>query len=182
MRKLWILAFALLWLTGCSLHDEYTGEPFIRLEYTVNGEHFIWEDWGHVQSYFLSSDFVSDSYGALYLNDVNKENCFTVFQMANTYLSFELNSPEQCFYEGLKYELDSRSQFSIHLPENVPMTEGWFFFTRHTAEPYCKFDMRFEFRGTQNGQPYRVSEGVIQVGRRFQRTDISNLIKKERAK
>ena len=182
MRKLWTLAFALLCLTGCRLHDDYTGEPFIRLEYTVNGEHFIWEDWGYVHSYILSSEFISNSHGGLFLNDVNKENCFTVFQLANSYLSFELNSPEQCFYEGLRYELDSRSSFSIRKPDALTFTGGWFFFTRHTVEPYCKFDMHFEFWGTQNGHTYRVTEGVIQVGRRFQRTDISNLIKKERPK
>ena len=44
------------------------------------------------------------------------------------------------------------------------------------AEPYCRYEVRFEFTCQGEQRTFEITDGIIQVGRRFQ-ADIKSLIK-----
>ncbi len=184
MRKAAIIILSLVCLVGCKLHDDYTGEPFLHMEYTLDGEHHVYEDWGHVLSGFFRNSFGAVSRGdglGLLTLDVNES--IACFDLGTEKLGLYVESNKPFFIDGKRYDYYHREGTKVCYyleSQRVVLTEGWYSFTRHTVEPYCSFDFRFEFHGSDSdGMPVDVTEGIIQVGRRFQRGDISGLVKKE---
>ena len=185
MRKTVLSALVLLCLAGCKMHDDYTGEPFIHLEYTMNGEHCVYEDWGRTERSFLGSYYapISGGDGLNYWEPADNQG-YILFTLNNKHLSFQLMDNQPYFVDGRRYQFkpaDESGSFpcSIYKPVEIRIDEGWFSFTRYTTEPYCRYDIHFECRGVKDDQSYEVTEGIIQVGRRFQHNDVKGLIKKE---
>ena len=171
-----VLLLAFLCLTGCKLHDNYTGEPFIRVEYTVDGKHYEYEDWGKLGPgyLFMKESFEPLSGGGLSTIYVDEQSSVARFLISNEFLFLNLESPDKDFIDGRKYEITpflfqepSPSHFTVPAKANV--TSGWFSLHRKTVEPYCVYDVRFEFHCKGPNAEYDVTEGIVQVGRRFQR-------------
>lgn len=183
MKKAWIALLSLLCLAGCRLHDDYTGEPYIRIEYTLNGEHQIYEDWGHEEVGLLSNFFVPYTTGrGLSLLNLAENESVAFFELHTRTIFLYLESNKPYFIDGKQYVYYQREGTSGCCVASYPYTalsEGWFSITRHTTEPYCRFDLSFELHGMDGNQPVDITEGIIQVGRRFQKGSISGLIKKE---
>ena len=178
---------ALLCLTGCRLHDDYTGEPFFRLEYTVEGEHYVYEDWGHIQpGYLLSSSyFEPDSFNTgLYSRNADANESVAFFSMQTLYLSLFLASDWRFFTDGKRYTYNEDLQkqglegCTLYYPRDARITGGWYSLTRNSSEPYGVYDVRFEFTCRDGEGDFMLSDGIIKVGRRLQR-DVKSLIKNE---
>ena len=153
----------------------------VHLEYTIDGEHHVYEDWGHLLKGYYGDSFEADSWGnglGLLTLDINES--IARFDLCAEKLELYVESNKPYFIDGKRYDYYHRDGTKICNYQQAVLTEGWFSFTRHTIEPYCRFDFRFEFHGTDNdGMPVDITEGIIQVGRRFQRGGISDLVKKE---
>lgn len=185
MRRVAIVLFALISLTGCRLHDDYTGEPFFRLEYTVEGEHFVYEDWGRIERGFLNSSFAPVSFGTgLYSRSVDANESVACFELWSSYLSLRLESDWRFFTDGKRYEYreDPQKQGldgnTLHEPQEARITEGWYSFTRKCSEPYGVYEICFGFKCHGNDGFFEITDGIIKVGRRLQ-ADVKDFIKSE---
>ena len=177
MKRVIIILFALLWFTGC--RSIYNGEPFTRIEYTLNGDRFVYEYWGYI---YGGSHFDSESKASLYLDSrtPNEETCR--FSFSSQYISLQFEVPGLYLIDGQRYDYYPRiGSFSclLNKPQEVVLTSGWFSMTRHTVEPYCRYDVHFELHGEDAGNSIDITDGIIQVGRRMDASDISGIIKKE---
>ena len=171
-------------MTGCSPHSDYTGEPCIHLEYTIGDTHYVYEDWGTIEPRLFGSAYVPESGGpGLYMELLTENQSVACIDLYNLYMSLHLESTRTYFIDGKKYEYhpaDADEMNCLYKPEPMKVTDGWFSITKKTAEPYCRYDIRFEFK-CQNGQQqvFDVTDGYIQVGRRFQSSDVRSMIKSE---
>lgn len=177
MKKASCLLLALICLCGCRLHDDYTGEPFLRLEYTAEGDHAVYEDWGLRMGNSFGS---ACSGGGLQLKD-NANGGQACFILDIERLDLYLESRVPYFTEGRKYDYKSAENGQGSFFEGsfgtARITDGWFLFTRRSSQPYCPYELHFEFNGKDGqGLPFSIKDGCIQVGRRY-RKDIGGLIK-----
>lgn len=184
MRKTVLLLLALSFLAGCRPHDDYTGEPCIHMEYTVDGEHYVYEDWGHIApGYILSSGrFEPDSEGGLSSKSAGEGQSTACFDLRSNGIQLRLESPQSFFVDGRQYQYKQDPQKQgldlcvLYKPEKAAMTEGRYSFSRKCSEPYCRYEVRFEFTCQGEQRTFEITDGIIQVGRRFQ-ADIKSLIK-----
>ncbi|MBR4826937.1 MAG: hypothetical protein IKZ91_03530 [Bacteroidales bacterium] len=183
MRKAVLLLLAALSLTACRLHDKYTGEPFIHLEYTVGGERFVYEDWGVMWSSYY---FGAESGGAgLQHKQIDANTTQARFGLETDYLTLWLPCDKPYYTDGkvyeYKYDPQSRRPYTciLDVPQTGRLTKGHYSLTRKCSKPYCTYEVHFEFTCKGGQGDFEVTDGVIQVGRRFQEKDISNFIKSE---
>ena len=178
MKKVAFLFLFMLCLCSCRMHDDYTGEPFFKLMYTVDGKQASYEDWGQVEKYYFGSGFTSESYGSgLWLKE-NANGGEARFDLDIERLSLRLETRTPYFIEGERYDVASsgESRFAGNSGSAL-ITAGWYCFSRKSSQPYCPYDLLFEFTCTDGqGLVTELKDGCIQVGRRFQR-DIKGLIK-----
>ena len=183
MRSIIAILIAAVCLAACRPDNTYTGEPYIHMEYTVDGQHYVAEDWGRLEKTFLGYDMFSNcSGGGLRLLQLDINESVAVFELGTKELSLRLESDRPYFIDGRRYEyfqrIDAAESFLCR-PANATVTKGWFSLTRHTTEPYCRYDVMFELHAEGTDGDYEITDGIIQVGRRFQRYDVSSLIKTE---
>ncbi len=185
MKKIVFLILALSFLTSCRLHDKYTGEPLIHIEYTVDGEHFVYEDWGHIEAGFLSDRFKADSKGNLRSQIVDANESIAVLALDTSCISLYLESDWRFFTDSKRYEYKEDPQkqgldgCKLIQPKQGTITGGWYTLTRKCVEPYCTYDLHFEFTGRNSEGEFAITDGIIQVGRRFQQTGVDGLIRNE---
>ena len=153
------------------------------MEYTVDGEHYVIEDWGYLDKGFLGYGMYSNCIGSgLRLLQLDINESVAAFELVTGELSLRLESNLPYFIDGRRYNYVHRmgaAESILSKPANATVTEGWFSLTRHTTEPYCRYDVLFELHANGTDREYDITDGIIQVGRRFQRDDVSNLIKTE---
>ena len=183
MRRIIALMIAAACLAACRPYDTYTGEPYVHMEYTIDGQHYVFEDWGHLENVLFGSHMSPDSYGGglkLQQMDINESVAFFELETKEMVLRFASN--KLYFIDGMRYEysnmIDAVKSY-LRQPEEAIVTGGWFSLTRHTAEPYCRYDVLFELHAWGADREYDITDGIVQVGRRFQDSDITNLIKTE---
>ena len=171
-------------LSGCRLHDKYTGEPFIHLEYTVEGEHFVYEDWGVLWG--PRSFGARSGGGGLQSRKIDANESQARFGLVTDYITLWLPCDWRFFTDGKRYEYKADPQSNrpntciLDIPENsARMTKGWYTLTRNSTEPYCTYEVHFEFTCRGEQREFEVTDGIIQVGRRFQENGVESLIKNE---
>ncbi len=179
MRRIVAVFIAAICLAACKPDNTYTGEPFVHIEYTVDGQHYVYEDWGHLEYY--SMEPYSFGSGIRLLN-LSSNQSVAIFELKTNDMSLLLASNGPVFIDGRRYEyyyLQNTKHSTFRLPADAVVSDGWFSITRHTTEPYCRYDVRFELHANGNNREYDITDGIIQVGRRFQGNDVKNLIKQE---
>ena len=182
MRKAATLLIALFCFTGC-LHDNYTGEPFIHMEYTAYGVRYEYEDWGRMWGVW-SFGPISGGNG-LQSKQIDANESQARFGLQTDNLTLWLPCDWRFYTDGKRYEYKADPQSNrpytciLDVPETARMTKGWYILTRKSTEPYCTYEIHFEF--TCNGEqgPFEITDGIIQVGRRFQSTNVKEFIKDE---
>lgn len=182
MRKTLLLLFAMTCLAGC-IHDDFTGEPFIHLEYTVNGERFEYEDWGEMRSDRVFGP-VSQGQG-LQPKQIDANESQARFGLETPNLTLWLPCDWRFYTDGKRYEYktdpQSRRPYTciLDVPQTARITKGWYILTRKSTEPYCTYEIHFEFTCDGGQGEFEVKDGIIQVGRRFQRERITDFIRNE---
>lgn len=192
MKRLAAMLLAIVCIAGC-MHDDYTGEPFYIIEFTLDGERIHYEDWGLVRGGFLGSSLiVSYESPGLHLKDPGtgqKIACFKLINPKLIDLCFE--SDQASFVEGMRYTYKDDPQKKIWeegvsmihkskengVPEDARITDGWYSFSRKSSEPYGRYEVYFEFSCQGEQRTLEIKDGIIQVGRRFQ-GDMSSMIRK----
>ena len=178
MRRFAPLLLALLCLCSCKLHDDYTGAPFIHLEYMVDGQRIEYEDWGFV----YLNHFYAESSCCLWLEE-NPNGGSARFQLQSNYLTLSLNEQKSWFTEGARYTLspkdnDTASQnYMKGQYGDATITGGWYMFTRKSSEPYCSYELHFQFTCDDGQSTFEATDGILQVGRRTQHLKKGELIK-----
>ena len=171
MKKAVCLLITLICLCSCALHDDYTGEPFVSLEYTVDENTVKYEDWGELFGYGTNR-FSPSSTGGLYLQS-NPNGGEAHFVIETELITLNLETSAAYFTDSKRYSLTPQESSYGY----VPATNGWCFLTTKSSEPYCTFEAHFEFDCSDGQNVYHITDGCIRVGRRFQK-DIQGLIKK----
>lgn len=182
MKKLLSAISALLVLVSCQSKDDYTGEPFLRISYTVDGEPFSWEDWGETRPSFLGSYFAPESEGSGLLPHTQADSSvlasFTLGYNNHQPLDIYIDSNLPYFTENTKYSLPQQQFYSVLLmqhPGEAVAFDGWFSFSRKVSEPFGCYSMSFCFDcATSAGDTLAVRDGNIEVYRRFTSNSRSN--------
>lgn len=176
MRRIAPLLLALLSLCSCKLHDDYTGEPFIHLEYVVDGQRFEYEDWGFVSG----NHFYAESSCRLWLEE-NPNGGSARFQLQSNYLTLSLDEQKSWFTDGNRYQLSDKDNAGQNYMKgqygDATITGGWYMFTRKSSEPYCSYELHFQFTCDDGQSTFEATEGILQVGRRMQYIKKGELIK-----
>lgn len=174
MKKATCLLVMLLCLCSCRLYDKYTGEPFIGMEYTVDGERVEYEDWGKLYGTY---SFYALSSGGLSLRN-NPNGGEAHLSLTVEHISLNLGTPSTSFTDSRRYSIPSgEDNYYEGVYGNAAATEGWCYLTTKSSEPYCTYEVHFEFTCYDGQNTYRITDGCIRVGRRFQE-NIKGLIKK----
>ena len=182
MKRIVLLFLALSCLASCRLHDDYTGEPFIHLEYTVGSERFVFEDWGHIYPGFLSDSFGPYSQCSLYSQQVAFNQSIATLSLSSDCLNLYLESDRHFFTDGKRYvykESPQKEACSLIQPKQGTAMSGWYSLTRKCTEPYCSYDVHFEFTCRNGEEEFEITDGILQVGRRCRQSGVKNFIKNE---
>ena len=126
---------------------------------------------------FISTVYRPHSEGAgLYSNTAGNQGVAS-FSLYNELVDFYVSSDRAYFLDSKRYSRKDAGIY-IHLQEGtIQAKEGWYCFTRNTSEPYCRYEVHFEFTCQGQYGTYEITDGVIQVGRRFQSAEVKNLIR-----
>ena len=185
MRRLATLLLAVICLAGC-MHDDYTGEPFFILEYSLDGDRIVYEDWGSLRpGLFGSSLIASHESAGLHTRGAGSGQSVACFDITTSAIRIAFETGQGAFIEGKRYEYENNPQKGewdsgvsmLYSPAKARVEEGWYSFSRKCSEPFGRYEVYFEFTCRNDQQTFEIRDGVIKVGRRFQ-GDVSNLIKK----
>ena len=180
MKKYFLLFVLLGCLTGCRLYDKYTGEPLAIMEYTLDGDHHSYEDWGYVRQDLFGKSFLSNINGGLHLRATAQDQNVAVFEMRIEDLQLSLQSSGAAFIDGKRYEYQKfgtmADSYFTHGAETSTLESGWYSFSRTSTNPCCSYELRFEFTFKGPNSTYELKDGIIQIDRRFQRLESGKLI------
>ena len=177
MKRVAVLFLFLFCLTACVWRDNFPGEPCVRLEYTVNGERVTYEDWGGWQSGLFSKSYRPRTEGSGLTLSSSGNQGVASFVLYNGWIKFRASSDRAYFLDSKRYPCkDAEILLNCKGFFYKPL-DGWYCFTRNTSEPYCRYDVHFEFTAEGPNETYVITDGVLQVGRRFQSAEVKNLIK-----
>lgn len=176
MKKLFAFLPFFLCIAACYPKDDYTGEPFLREEFTVNGQHYSWEDWGYLYGGLLGKNFQPNTEGqGISAESINDSLRIAVFHLETPHITYNLTNFSSFFYDGrvYQYQKDTLTGFRngtphIQNPVNARIESGWYSFTRQCVEPYDSYVLRFEFDCIDGqGCIVQVRDGIVEMGRRF---------------
>lgn len=176
MKKYFFLLSALLCLGACKLHDDYTGEPFVRLEYTLDNEHTVYEDWGRM----LGTAFGPVCSGSLQTVELGQNESIVRFSLYSPLLELVFDNDRGGFTDGRRYDYSPYewSEPCVLYSEQAKAIGGWYIFTKKVTEPYCPYEVHFELTFSDGKRNYELTDGCIQMGRRMRGAGSKSLIKK----
>lgn len=173
MKKLLFLSFAVLTLSACKSEDPYKDEPFIREEFSVDGERYVWEDMGHEIKDLFEDYIEPDSFGdAVSVRSIDDSTRIASFSLHTEKIDYQLINYTSFFFEGRRYEVIKDTLHytasQILSPVAAKVVGGWFSLSHKPVQPIDRYVLTFEFDCvTESGDTVRVRDGLLEVCRRF---------------
>lgn len=187
MKRIFILLLTLFCLSACRTHDDYTGEPCVSMEYKIDGEQVCFEDWGRIINGVLGDSFQPLSFGRGLWQECTPDDTVACFELQLKSLSLKLKSDKKVFVNEKRYLFEVGEEglkpgnYVYVGSERVWFVNGWFSLQRYSKNPYCCYEVHFEFTGKGANGTFELTDGRIEMGRRFQYIDSRKLIVDEAA-
>ena len=148
MKRIALFLLALFTIVSCKPSDKYTGEPLLKLRFTVDGEPYSWEDWGRLMKVPGADYFDSESCGVglqpLMLADSSRLATF-FWECEKLKISITNNQPY--FVADSIYTIPAQRDscsFCLLNPR-AASKGGWYSFSRKVSEPYGCYTLSFSF-------------------------------------
>lgn len=161
-----VLAAALM----CSCEKEkYTDETFYRLEYTLGGDRFFFEDYGRTRNGLFRNSSVSNASGQGFIfRPVNDTVRLAGFSFNVQGFRLELSSDSAFFFDGHKYDLSKSIEFQDEGKAYI-CTQGDFSFKRLTENVRDRYLLSFnaELMSKDSTETIQVRDAFLTLCRRY---------------